>query len=95
MNDMDKWTEAIKIVGYLPPNLVKFFDMDSMQLLDEKIAVRDALIAGKDIADIPDFYTVLESYPRDTVENGIKTVTVWVRPSGQSFFRYNMPVDML
>lgn len=47
-----------------PPTLIRFFDLDSDELLDEKIAVLTALKDGKQIADIPTFYDILELYPK-------------------------------
>lgn len=43
----------------------QFFDLESNQLLDEKIAVLTALKKGKQITDIPNFYDVLELYPEE------------------------------
>lgn len=74
----EKYMEAMQVIDYLPPNLVQFFDMDSEELLDEKIAVRDALKAGTPIDEIPDFYTILENYPHDGEKDGIATVTLWM-----------------
>lgn len=48
-----------------PPTMTQFFDLDSDELLDEKIAVLTALKDGKQIADIPTFYDILELYPKD------------------------------
>lgn len=48
-----------------PPMLIQFFDLDSDRLLDEKIEVLTALKEGKQIADIPNFYDILELYPKD------------------------------
>lgn len=48
-----------------PPMLTQFFDVDSDDLLDEKIEVLTALKEGKQIADIPNFYDILEHYPKD------------------------------
>jgi hypothetical protein len=48
-----------------PPMLSQFFDLDSDELLDEKIEVLTALKDGKQIADIPNFYDILELYPKD------------------------------
>ena len=48
-----------------PPMLTQFFDLDSDRLLDEKIKVLTALKEGKQISDIPNFYTILELYPKD------------------------------
>ena len=42
----------------------RFFDADSEELLDEKIEVLTALKNGKQIADIPNFYDILELYPK-------------------------------
>ena len=46
------------------PMLSQFFDLDSDELLDEKIEVLTALKNGKQIADIPNFYDILELYPQ-------------------------------
>ncbi len=48
-----------------PPMLQKFFDLNSDELLDEKIEVLTALKEGKTISDIPNFYKILELYPKD------------------------------
>lgn len=48
-----------------PPTMIQFFDLDSDKLLDEKIRVLTALKDGKQIADIPNFYAILELYPKD------------------------------
>lgn len=48
-----------------PPTMIQFFDLDSGELLDEKIRVLTALKDGKQIADIPNFYAILELYPKD------------------------------
>lgn len=48
-----------------PPMLTQFFDLDSDRLLDEKIEALTALKEGKQISDIPNFYDILELYPKD------------------------------
>ena len=48
-----------------PPILTQFFDLDSDRLLDEKIEVLTALKEGKQISEIPNFYDILELYPKD------------------------------
>lgn len=48
-----------------PPAMTQFFDLDSDELLDEKIGVLTALKDGKQIADIPNFYDILELYPKE------------------------------
>ncbi len=42
----------------------QFFDSNSDNLLDEKIEVLTAMKVGKQISDIPNFYNVLELYPK-------------------------------
>ena len=54
-----------------PPMLTQFFDLDSDKLLDEKIEVLTALKEGMQIADIPNFYDILELYPKG--EDGTDT----------------------
>lgn len=43
----------------------KFFDIDSDKMIDEKIEVFQALKDGKSIADIPNYYDILELMPKD------------------------------
>lgn len=43
----------------------QFFDSNSDKLLDEKIKILTALREGKTISDIPNFYDILELYPKD------------------------------
>lgn len=47
------------------PPFEQFFDSESNQLLDEKIEVLTALKEGKQASDIPNFYDILELYPKD------------------------------
>ena len=46
---------------YIPA--LQYFDLDSNELLEEKISVLTALKEGKEIKDIPGFYKVLELLP--------------------------------
>lgn len=55
----------------------RFFDHESDQLLDEKIEVLTALKEGKYISDIPNFYDILELYPKDQEKDGIITKVCW------------------
>lgn len=48
-----------------PLTLIQFFDLNSDELLDEKIEVLTALKEGKQISEIPNFYDILELYPKD------------------------------
>ncbi len=69
----DLWMESINF----PPMLRQFFDLESDKLLDEKIEVLTALKEGKAISDIPDFYDVLELYPKEQEKDGIRTEAIW------------------
>lgn len=42
----------------------QFFDVESEKLLDEKIEVLTALANGKKPNEIPNYYKVLELYPK-------------------------------
>ncbi len=48
-----------------PPMLKQFFDWDSDNILDKKIKILTDLKNGKTIAEIPEFYSILELYPAD------------------------------
>ena len=67
---MDKIEKEIKIMNLLVEvaglsyEVDNFFDVDSENMLDEKIEVLTALKKGKPIAEIPKFYDVLELYPK-------------------------------
>lgn len=71
MTDTELIEKGVKVrelfleVENFPPMLQKFFDLNSDNLLDEKIEVLTALKEGKQIADIPNFYKILELYPKD------------------------------
>lgn len=43
----------------------RFFDLDSDEMLDEKIQVLTDLANGKKMDEIPNFYDILELYPKD------------------------------
>lgn len=47
------------------PPFEQFFDVDSNELLDEKIDVLTALKEGHPISEIPKFYDILELYPKE------------------------------
>lgn len=47
------------------PEVEQFFDVDSDEMLDEKIEVLTALKNGATIEEIPNFYKVLELMPED------------------------------
>lgn len=60
-----KVRELFLEVENFPPTLQKFFDLFSDELLDEKIEVLTALKEGKQISEIPNFYDILELYPKN------------------------------
>ncbi len=68
MTDIEK---KIKIMDLLLEvncyEVDKFFDVDSEEMLDEKIEVLTALKNGKTIAEIPKFYDVLELMPKNEI----------------------------
>lgn len=59
------------------PPFEQFFDSDSNKLLDEKIEVLTALKEGKQISDIPNFYDILELYPKEQEQNGTIIDNYW------------------
>ena len=71
MTEAQKIEKKVKIMDLLLETagksieVDKFFDVDSNELLDEKIEVLTALKNDKPIAEIPKFYDVLELYPKD------------------------------
>ena len=68
---MTKNEKQIKIMDLLAKStglsyeVDNYFDVDSEKLLDEKIEVLTALLKGKPIAEIPNFYKVLELMPKN------------------------------
>lgn len=56
-------TELLEQVN--DPMVHRFFDLDSEELLDEKIEVLKALIDGKPPESITNYYKVLELMPKD------------------------------
>ena len=63
---IEKKEKIIDLLFQVDNNEVgQFFDMDSDELLDEKIEVLTALADGKTIAEIPKFYDILELMPKN------------------------------
>lgn len=61
--------KKMRIVDLYPvllqyPMLIKYFDLNSDEMLDEKIAVLEMVEEGKSISEIPDFYSVFELLPK-------------------------------
>ena len=66
MKDLEKKTEILSLLMEVDDQLIgKFFDVDSDDLLDEKLEVLKALKEGKQPSDIEKYYDVLELYPED------------------------------
>lgn len=62
----DKKIKVFELLGKVNDRLVEqFFDIASDKLLDEKIEVLTALSNGKTPSEIPNYYKVLELYPKD------------------------------
>lgn len=77
------WDKTLQIIDLLFSIddflLEKFFDIESDEMLDDKIEVLTALKNGKNPEDIPKYYDVLELYPRDGYDGatGLYTETMW------------------
>ena len=61
----EKKMKVIELFFKVYNPLLQFFDLDSDEMLDEKIEVLTELVKGKTISEIPKFYDVLELYPKD------------------------------
>jgi len=70
---IDKKIKIFELLAEIYDPLLKFFDINSNKMLDLKIKVLTDLKNNKTIAEIPNFYDILELYPKD--ENGI--VVLW------------------
>lgn len=51
------------------PLFCRFFDPNSEEMLDEKIEVLNALVAGKPSGEIPNYYKVQEFHPYNHPED--------------------------
>jgi aminopeptidase C len=60
---MMKIVDLLGCIAGIPE--MKYFNLDSEELLDEKIEVLTQLKEGKTIAEIPNFYKILEDLPED------------------------------
>lgn len=61
----EKKVKIIELLTKVYDPLLEFFDLDSDEMLDEKIEVLTELAKGKTISEIPNFYDILELYPKD------------------------------
>lgn len=66
MDNPEKKIRILDLLFEVDDHIFKqFFDIDSEDMLDEKIAVLEKLADGVAPADIPDYYKVLELYPKE------------------------------
>jgi hypothetical protein len=79
MDDREKHLQIDKLYIDVSGNeyLLKFMDLESDRLLDEKIEVLTQLKEGKTIEEIPNFYDILENYPQDNIDGDKVTRTLW------------------
>lgn len=61
----DKKIQIMQLLSEIYEPMLEFFDIDSDKMLDEKIKVLIELKKGKTIYEIPNFYDILELYPKD------------------------------
>lgn len=61
----DKKLKIMELLSQVYDPMLEFFDVDSDKMLDEKIQVLTDLVNGKTIAEIPNFYDILELYPAE------------------------------
>ena len=65
---IEKHLKINELLSYaLALNEMKFFDVDSDEMLDEKIEVLEAIKEGKSISEISKFYDVLELMPKEGI----------------------------
>ena len=65
MSNEDKKVQIMILLSEIYEPMLEFFDLDSDKMLDLKIKVLTDLKNGIPIADIPNFYDILELYPAD------------------------------
>lgn len=64
----EKYVKVMELLAYaLGIPEMKYFNMESEELLDEKIEVLTLLKKGKPIEDIPNFYKILEDFPKEGI----------------------------
>lgn len=66
MTFIDKKVKIMELLFEIDDAIFKrFFDEESNEMLDKKIRVLEQLSKGVVPADIPEYYEVLELYPKD------------------------------
>lgn len=66
MNE-NKKEKIFDLLMEVDDDLLRYFDIDSDKLLDEKIKVLTDLKSGKPIKDIPNYYDILELLPKEGI----------------------------
>ena len=61
----EKKIKILELITQVYDPMLEFFDVESDEMLDEKIQVLTDLKNGKTIAEIPNFYDILELYPAE------------------------------
>lgn len=70
MNVIEKLDKILDLYEQIDDELFKkFFDLDSTEMIDQKLDVMEKLIQGKKPSEIKDYYEVLELYPSDSKEH--------------------------
>ncbi len=71
MSEREKQEKLLKVVELLAYSFgvpeMKYFNVESEELLDEKIEVLTQIKEGKPIEEIPNFYKVLEDLPTEGI----------------------------
>ena len=65
MSNEDKKVKIMALLSEIYEPMLEFLDLESDKMLDLKIKVLTNLKNGIPIADIPNFYDILELYPAD------------------------------
>lgn len=67
--ELEKWLKVTQLysVLYNFPMLIKYFDIESTKLLDEKIEVLENIKQGKKIKEIQNFYDIFELLPKNGI----------------------------
>lgn len=64
---LEQKLKILELLSEISEPFLQFFDIESDEMLEEKIQVLTDLKNGKSISEIPKFYDVLELYPKDGV----------------------------
>ncbi len=65
MDNESKKVKIMELLSQVYEPLLEYLDVDSDNMLDEKIKILTDIKNGKSIQDIPNFYDILELYPKE------------------------------